>query len=311
MPERLASSRLHAMAYACGALVLASLAAWHYLLGHYPRILPITILTIMASIAALMAENAYTRRWPAYLVLISGYLAIAVEAPYLEASSALWMGVPPILATLLLPPGAALLLNVLLAPMWLFLINPVLSTPAGGLQYFTLVIISILPLGWYMQQARLLKNTDQLDTQSGILSRDALSGRLIAEVARARALNQSLSALVIHLPQLDMANEQFGQTAQDTLLTNFCQVVQRNSRRGDALGRYRHSVFWLLLADAGDAGALIVRERLTHALGETPLPEIGVIEAQIRICRLTDDEGAERFEQRLIRRGFNLQEPDT
>lgn len=311
MPERLSSSRLHAMAYACGALVLASLTAWHYLMGHYSRILPIAILAIMMSTAALMAENAYARRLPAYLVLISGYLAIAVEAPYLEASGALWMGVPPILATLLLPPGAALLLNVLLAPMWLFLINSVLSTPAGGLQYFTLVIISILPLGWYMQQTRLLKTTGQLDTQSGMLSRDALSERLIAEGARARVLNQSLSALVIHLPQLDMANEQFGQTAQDALLTTFCQVVQRNSRRGDAMGRHYHSVFWLLLADAGEAGALIVRERLTHALEETPLPEIGAIEAQARICHLSDDECAERFEQRLIRRGFNLLEPDT
>ncbi|WP_280561366.1 MULTISPECIES: diguanylate cyclase [unclassified Chromohalobacter] len=311
MPERLSSSRLHAVAYACGALVLASLAIWHYLMGHYPRILPATILALMVSAAALMSEKAYARRLPVYLVLISGYLAIAVEAPYLEASGALWMGIPPILATLLLPPGAALLLNVLLAPMWLFLVTPVLSMPTGGLQYFTLVIISILPLGWYMQQARLLKTTDQLDTQSGMLSRDDLSERLIAEVARARILNQSLSALVIHLPQLDMANEQFGQTAQDTLLTTFCEVVQRNSRRGDAMGRHRHSVFWLLLADTGEAGALIVRERLTHALGETPLPEIGTLEAQARICRLADDEYAERFEQRLIKGGLNLLEPDT
>ncbi|MCI0510434.1 diguanylate cyclase [Chromohalobacter marismortui] len=311
MPERLASSRLHAIAYTCGALVLASLATWHYLMGHYPRILPISLLTLMVSIAALMAENTDARRLPAYLVLISGYLAIAVEAPYLATSGALWMGVPPILATLLLPSGAALFLNVLLAPMWLLLINPVLSTPAGGMQYFMLVILSMLPLGWYMQQTRLLKTTDQLDTQSGILARDALSERLIAEVARARALNQSLSVLVMHIPQLDMANEQFGQTAQDTLLTTFCQVVQRNSRLGDALGRHSHSVFWLLLADAGEAGALIVRERVTHALAETPLPEFGTIKAQARICRLADDESAERFEQRLISRGFNLLEPET
>ncbi|MCK0714292.1 GGDEF domain-containing protein [Chromohalobacter sarecensis] len=311
MPERPSSSRLHAMAYACGALVLANLAAWHYLMGHYPRILPVAILAVMVSAAALMAENDYARRLPAYLVLISGYLAIAVEAPYLETSGALWIGIPPILATLLLPPGAALFLNVLLAPMWLFLINPVLSTPTCGLQYFTLVIISMLPLGWYMQQARLLKTTDQFDTQSAMLPRDAISERLVAEVARARVLNQSLSALVIHLPQLDMANEQFGQTAQDALLTTFCEVVQRNSRRGDALGRHRHSVFWLLLADAGEAGALIVRERLMHALGENPLPEIGAIEAQARICHLANDESAERFEQRLIKGGFNLLEPDT
>lgn len=54
MPERLSSSRLHAMAYACGALVLASLTAWHYLMGHYSRILPIAILAIMMSTAALI-----------------------------------------------------------------------------------------------------------------------------------------------------------------------------------------------------------------------------------------------------------------
>ena len=311
MPERRFPARFQILAYACGTLLLLSLTLWHYLMGHYARILPAAILATLVAGAALLTQRRYLQRGSAYIVLLSGYLAIAVEAPYLGTSISLWMGVPPILTTLLLPPGAALLLNMLLAPMWLLLISIALPAPVSGTHYVTLVVISILPLGWYMQQSRLLKSTDHLDTRNGIISRDTLSERLVAEVERARALNQSLSALVIHLPQVDMADEQFGQTTRDMLLMTFCRIVQRGSRRGDALGQHQHNVFWLLLANAGEAGALIVRERLMQALGETRLAEIGAIQAQIRICQLADDESAERFEQRLISRGLNLLEPDT
>lgn len=311
MSERRRASLPHPLAYTCGTLLLLGMALWHYFMGHYARILPTAMLALLVAGAAILTTKYRLQRVSAYLVLISSYLAIAVEAPYLGAAVSLWIGIPPILTMLLLPPASALLLNVLLAPAWLLLVSTTLPAFAGGMHYLTLVVLSSLPLGWYVQQARLLKSTAPLDTGDGIMTHEALSERLGAEVDRARALNQSLSVLVIHLPQIDMANEQFGHATQEALLATFRRIVQRGSRCGDALGRHRHDVFWLLLADAGEAGALIVRERLMQALGEARLAEIGAIQAQIRIGQLVDGQSAARFEQRLISLSLNLLENET
>ncbi|BBI51516.1 hypothetical protein HORIV_39370 [Vreelandella olivaria] len=56
-------------------------------------------------------------------------------------------------------------------------------------------------------------------------------------------LNQQLAVLVLHLPQLDMAEEQFGHRAKTALLGALCGEVNSRCRDHDVLGRADSATF--------------------------------------------------------------------
>nr|WP_298415485.1 diguanylate cyclase [uncultured Halomonas sp.] len=304
------SSRLTLLAYVSGALLLAGYAIWNYLMGAYGRILLPTLLALLLGGALfLRAINRDDHRLCAYLTLISCYLLIAIELPALGDSSRLWLGLPPILTFLLLPLGSALMLNLMMAPVWLILIEQKSLLLDNTLYYLALVSVAALPHWLRRQREMLLSATDTLDQQCDALSQPALIERLHAEVERARTMKRPLAALIIHLPQLEMADEQFGNTLLHSLLERICHTIRSCCRYHDLLGRHQAQRFWLLLPDTGEAGALIVRERLLSALGREVFAETGAIQSRIRACHLLPDEDAMHFEQRLLANGLKLMEP--
>lgn len=75
-------ARIHALLYALAALLLLGQAGWHYLAGEYTRILLPAMLTPVVLTAALMRlGQPETARLSAYLVLVTGYLLVAMELP--------------------------------------------------------------------------------------------------------------------------------------------------------------------------------------------------------------------------------------
>lgn len=301
-------SRLFVMVYAIGALLMAGYASWHYLMGHYDEILlPALLSLLLGGAIFLRLINSDYRRLSAYLALISCYLLIAAELPQ-QQLPALWLGLPPVLTLLLLPLGPAMLLNLALTPVWLTLLGSE-STGNAALSYLALVGIASLPCWIQQRRTALLRATQPYDPQCDALSQRVIGERLVAEVERARTLKRPLAVLAVHLPQVEMADEQFGSTLLHTLLERWCRTVRASCRHHDLLGRHQTTLFWLLLPDTGEAGALIVRERLMRALGREVLAETGAIQARIRACYLHPGENAMHFEQRLLAAGAKLMEP--
>lgn len=303
-------SRLFVLVYALGAVLLAGYAAWHYLMGAYGEILlPAMLSLLLGSAIFLRVANSDYRHLSAYLALISCYLLIAVELPRQQDLALLWLGLPPVLTLLLLPLGSALLLNLTLAPVWLALLGNDLPVLDAALYYLALVGLASLPCWAQQRRAALLRATEPSDAQCEALSRHVLTERLAAEVDRSKTMKRPLAALVIHLPQLEMADEQFGAPLLHALLERLCRIVRASCRHHDLLGRHQTTVFWLLLPDTGEAGALIVRERLIRALGREVFAETGAIQTRIRACYLHPGESAVHFEQRLLASGLKLMEP--
>ncbi|MBD3898610.1 GGDEF domain-containing protein [Halomonas sp. ML-15] len=311
MTPRLESlpSRLFALVYLLAALLAAAHAGWHYLMGHYDYILLPAIgalLLVGAAIVRLADERA--QRMASYMLITTSYLLLAVELLRLEQAADLWLGLPPVLALLLLPLGPALMLNLLLAPLWLLLMDVDMSLPQAALSYLALAALSTLAPWEQLRQLALLRATDPNDTQCDALSPSAIEETLQSELARAQALDRRLSVLVIHLPQLDMASEQFGPRLYRDMLQRFCQVAHHTCRSHDSLGRADGNLFWLVLPDTGDNGALMVRNRLLAALERCVLAETGPLTARIAVCTPQPSERWLAFEQRLLRRGHALTE---
>ncbi|WP_163559993.1 GGDEF domain-containing protein [Halomonas sp. NO4] len=289
-----------ALAYVAGALLLAGYAAWHYLMGHYARILLPTLLALLLVVAAVLRLTVANRpRIPAYLTLIAGYLLLAMELPWLETSASLWVGLAPVLPVLLLPLAPALLLNAVMAPAWLLLSGEPLD---GDLTLSYLAAMTLVPLALWEQrrQRALLLATDPRDADCQALSREGLHAHLASEFQRTELLHQPLAILVIHLPQVEMASEQFGNRARQALLDTLCREVSRCSRRHDFLGRQTPATFWLVLPDTSESGAQLVQQRILQALEPVVLLDTGPLRTHMGLCQRLPGESWQRLHRRLL-----------
>ncbi len=292
-------SRLHAALYTLAALLLLGQALWLYLIGDYARILMPALLAPLLLTAALMRLGQQeTARLSAYLALICGYLLVAVALPGEASLSPLWLGLPPVLTLLLLPLGPATLLNLTLTPIWLLLADNHLDADLV-LAYLALVAAAGLA-PWELRHHRaLLQATDPRDEECAAMKRQPLIDRLHSEYERAELLNQRLAILVFHLPQLEMAGEQFGPATRQALLDNFCEVVLRYSRDHDILGRSGDADFWLVLPITTESGALLVRQRIEESLQQSVLLDIGQLEVRTSVCHEQPRETFVHLLQRL------------
>ncbi|MDT8878489.1 GGDEF domain-containing protein [Halomonas saccharevitans] len=301
MPDRYRhASRLFALWHAGGALLLLGMALWLYLMGEYERIpLPAALSLLMVVATLLNATRAEHSRLAAYLALICGYLLIAVELPRQSGLPALWVGLPPVLTLLLLPLAPAMLLNLALTPVWLALLGNGQLDGQMLLGYLSLVAVAALVPWEQARQHALIRATDPRDAECAATGHETLHEQLASEVERAKLLGQPLGLLLMHLPQLDMAGEQFGPGARQALLDTLCQAVSNRSRDHDILGRHGPADFWLILPDTSESGALLVQHRLGQALEQTTLMDTGPLEVRLRLCRLRAGEPWPHFEQRL------------
>ncbi|MCK2183464.1 GGDEF domain-containing protein [Halomonas getboli] len=292
--------RLFILVLGIATLLLIGQALWFYLMGDYVRILlPALLAPLMALATLLAAAGDASRRASAYLALICGFLLIAVELPSQSGFPALWIGLPPILTLVLLPLGPATLLNLALTPIWLALLGNGEADADLAAGYLTLVAVASLALWDRLRQRALLQTTDPLDQECPALTRTRLHERLTGEFERARLLERPLSVLLLHLPQLEMTREQFGDVPRRAMLKTLCQCILRDSRDLDALGREDEAAFWLILPDTTESGALLMRHRLQQAMEQIVLVDTGPLEVRLRLEAPRSGESCQAFLARL------------
>lgn len=306
MTEYPLSRRLMSLAYGASLVLMVGYATWLYGLGNYRHLLIPTFVTLLLLAALLIHLGQGIKGYiPQLLLLSATYLTVFNALYHPPYVSSIWLGLPTVSAFLLLPLWAALLITGLLGPLiWLFIFYPAVQAPFV-LGYVTLILLLALPRWEHGRRGALLRATDPNDCQCNAYNIDTLKERLQNEFQRAAMLNKRLAVLVIHLPQLDMAEEQFGHRAKNALLDTLCNEVHGRCRDHDLLGRAGETAFWLVLPDTSESGALLVRERLQHALSQCVLVETGQLESRIAAC-LPHKESFERYVQRLNARAKAL-----
>lgn len=281
------------------AVLLAGQALWSYLMGEYSRILLPSTLSPVLLVAALMALGRHSSRLASYIALTCGYLLIAVELPHQVGVPLPWIGLPPVLALLLLPLGPAIFINLALTPLWLALLGDDLLGPHLLAGYLTLVMLSALVPWEHLRQRALMRATDPLDPECQALSRDNLLAQLNGEMERACLLDTPLAVLVLHLPQFDMVDEQFGTPARRAMLDALVRSIHDHQRPHDVLGRENESSFWLLLPNTSENAALLLRQHLNQTLSQIVLIETGPLQVRTRLSLPRPTETTTQFRQRL------------
>ncbi|XUO88960.1 diguanylate cyclase [Halomonas sp. KM072] len=297
--------RLMGLAYGAGLIIICAYTAWLYAIGSYRELLVPLFMTTLLLASLMMHLGQGVKSCLPRLLLLGSLFLVVVHAVLTHANLSLhWLGLPLAAAFILLPLWGALAINL----MAMVVIGWQLPALQGetALGFAALTLLLALPPWEHARRKALLRATDPNDNDCDAYHIDTLKERLRNEFQRAAMLNKRLAVLVLHLPQLDMAEEQFGQRAKTALLGALCSEVNSRCRDHDILGRAGSATFWLVLPDTSESGALLVKERLQRALSRRVLVETGQLEARLATCLPMRKESFERYLQRLEARAETI-----
>lgn len=123
------------------------------------------------------------------------------------------------------------------------------------------------------------------DSLTGLCNRRTLGERLAAEFERARRYNSSLSLLMMDVDQFKQYNDAFGHQTGDFVLQTVGQILDSHARITDLAARYGGEEFTVVLPETDAAGALVVAERIRHAMECHEWPQRAVT-MSIGVCTL-------------------------
>jgi two-component system cell cycle response regulator len=154
---------------------------------------------------------------------------------------------------------------------------------------------------------RQLAETDPL---TGLFNRRALDERLAREVDRATRYGTVLTCVMIDIDHFKTVNDRFGHQAADRVLAQFAELLRREQRAVDTVGRFGGEEFVVLLPETGTAGARLFADRILRrvtlaAFGppDTPIPvTISLGLATFPDERAVDAEGLLRLADRNLLR---------
>ncbi|HSV54184.1 MAG TPA: sensor domain-containing diguanylate cyclase [Burkholderiaceae bacterium] len=115
----------------------------------------------------------------------------------------------------------------------------------------------------YQEQLEELSATDGL---TGLKNRQAFDQLLQAELALASRRHSAVSLFMIDVDEFKSYNDEFGHPGGDAALRQVARLLQAQARKGEHVARYGGEEFSLILPDTLAPKALLVAERLRHAI---------------------------------------------
>ena len=107
-----------------------------------------------------------------------------------------------------------------------------------------------------------VETRSQQDSLTGVLNHNAFLARLERQAREAVSSKKSLALIMLDIDHFKLYNDQFGHLTGDEVLTNLCQVIRRNVKKADLVGRWGGEEFVISLPNANGPQAFHVAERI-------------------------------------------------
>ena len=154
--------------------------------------------------------------------------------------------------------------------------NP-LESSSVGTATLLLGLVSILVMGLFilfLSSSELIARSadeSQKDSLSGAFNRRGIEVKLAAELKHIQRGKHRLSVALIDVDYFKSINDIQGHAAGDAALRDVAETISTHLRGRDYLGRYGGDEFLLILPQTPCSIALIVTERLCHAVSNLGL----------------------------------------
>lgn len=109
------------------------------------------------------------------------------------------------------------------------------------------------------------------DGLTGLFNRRAIEEHASAELDLARRKERPLSVILLDIDHFKAINDQYGHSVGDHTLRQLAEILTRNLRQYDRIGRWGGEEFIVILPDTKISEASIVAERMRTTTAETKL----------------------------------------
>ncbi|MCP3176641.1 sensor domain-containing diguanylate cyclase [Desulfuromonas sp. KJ2020] len=156
---------------------------------------------------------------------------------------------------------------------------------------FTAQIAIVLDRAASMERADLLEKLAATDALTGLYNRRFFDERLDSELSRSIRHSLSFSIMLLDLDNFKNYNDLCGHIAGDSALKKVASLLKSSGRDIDVVARFGGEEFIILLPDTSKKEAVLVAERVRHAVESHPFPQ----EARLPGGQLTTSIGLATF----------------
>ncbi|MBP5987301.1 MAG: diguanylate cyclase [Azonexus sp.] len=161
----------------------------------------------------------------------------------------------------------------------------VLGAKIRAMQRIVLMRASLLALTRKLDAANQeLKRISSLDGLTGVANRRYFDETISVEWRRARRHSNSLAVLMCDVDFFKLYNDTYGHLAGDECLRKIATTIRQNTERpSDLVARYGGEEFAVVLPETTIGGALMVAEKIRHAIHELNIPHASAPGEQVTI----------------------------
>ena len=106
----------------------------------------------------------------------------------------------------------------------------------------------------------------RIDKLTGVFNRRAFEEQAAVEYIRAKRQRHPLTVILLDIDNFKAINDTYGHKIGDTVLCNIAEVVQKDIREIDCLGRIGGEEFAILLPETGITQGTEIAERIRHKM---------------------------------------------
>jgi len=114
-----------------------------------------------------------------------------------------------------------------------------------------------------------VETRSQHDSLTGVLNHNAFLTRFERQTLEAAKQQNPLSLIMLDIDHFKQVNDNHGHLTGDEVLTNLCQIIRRNVKKSDLIGRWGGEEFVISLPNANGPQAYRVAERIRACLEKT------------------------------------------
>jgi diguanylate cyclase (GGDEF)-like protein len=128
----------------------------------------------------------------------------------------------------------------------------------------------------------LSKDGKWVDQFTGVANRLYFQQRFESEIRRTENYRQALALLMLDIDEFKIINDTHGHYAGDVVIKKMAEIVKKNTRRSDLVGRYGGDEFMLLITSTTEDQAVSFAEHLREKISTTDIAIPGT-EVRVRI----------------------------
>jgi diguanylate cyclase (GGDEF)-like protein len=136
------------------------------------------------------------------------------------------------------------------------------------------------------------------DPMTGLFNRRYFEEQLFKEIDRYQRFGHAFAFIMVDLDFLKKINDSLGHQYGDIAIKHIANVLKRNVRDVDTVGRFGGEEFVVLLPETDMVSARMVAERICTSIREKPVEGVGTVTASLGLASFPHDaqEGEKLFE---------------